>query len=383
MKRKSVLVVCMMDSIHAARWLEQFTNLDIDFKIFSSSKFKKIHPAISALMKSQGRASYRLAIFGALSPIYGYLDFALYSFSSKILRRDSRKMALMRVLNRNKFDFVHALEIQHAGYLVSDVLSVVNQRPPFILTNWGSDIYFFSELDDHKQKLVKALRTATHYSAECHRDYLLARKLGFSGIELPCIPNAGGFSLPNMADISRASSRSQIVAKVYGGKFGRGDLVINALEKALEKSKSTTAFLYSVTDDLIPSVEILSEAFPERVRFSTRKDSLPHRDILEIFESSRVYLGASRSDGISTSFLEALVYGCYPIQTDTSCASEWVSMGAIASIVPQNVEALANALEEALSDDHLVDATQEANSDIAMRNLDRDVVRSIAISFYS
>jgi hypothetical protein len=47
----------------------------------------------------------------------------------------------------------------------------------------------------------------------------------------------------------------------------------------------------------------------------------------ENFANSRIYIGASRSDGISTSFLEALVLGAYPIQTNTSCGNEWVEKG--------------------------------------------------------
>jgi len=383
MTRKSILVVCMLDSIHSARWLQQFKDLEVDFQLVSSSKFKVVHPEIKSLIKSKGAATYNLALFSPLMPIYGYIDFSINVFCSTFLRRDSRKLALKRILSRKGFDFIHALEIQHAGYLVSDVLFELDISPPFILTNWGSDIYYFSEMEVHRRKLIRALQKATHYSAECNRDYELARMLGFSGFELPCIPNAGGFLLPDNEIVSLTSSRAQIVAKVYGGRFGRGDLVIKALIDVMSNTSDSTAFLYSVTDDLLPNVEALAKSFPDRIRYSTRKNPLPHAGLLRIFQDSRIYLGASRSDGISTSFLEALVYGCYPIQTDTSCAFEWVSMGAVASVVPQNVDALVQGLTRALSDDGFVDEAQEANFHIAKKYLDHETIKKIAVGFYS
>jgi hypothetical protein len=39
---------------------------------------------------------------------------------------------------------------------------------------------------------------------------------------------------------------------------------------------------------------------------------------------ARIYLGVSKTDGISTSLLESIARGAFPIQSVTSCANEWV-----------------------------------------------------------
>jgi hypothetical protein len=225
--------------------------------------------------------------------------------------------------------------------------------------------------------------SADYYSAECRRDYSLARDLGFKGIELPCIPNAGGFLAEDQASSEAASSRRNIVAKAYGGEFGRGDLIIAALRNTFTMIPNYTAFLYSVTDDLIEQVERLSQEFPGRISYSPRKNPLTRAEMKSLFRRSRVYVGASRSDGISTSFLEALNFGCYPIQTDTSCAGDWKLLGTEASIVSQDVSEIESNLLMALRDDDLVDRAQIKNLAVAKQHLGFDKISKVAKTFYS
>jgi glycosyltransferase involved in cell wall biosynthesis len=49
--------------------------------------------------------------------------------------------------------------------------------------------------------------------------------------------------------------------------------------------------------------------------------------MLDLFASSRIYVGISLSDGISTSLLEAMAMGAFPIQTSTACVDEWFADG--------------------------------------------------------
>jgi hypothetical protein len=288
----------------------------------------------------------------------------------------------MKVARTNKYDYVHALEIQGAGYLVDSLKRVGGFRFSTILTNWGSDIYFYQNLPEHRERIASALLSADYYSAECRRDYSLARDLGFKGVELPCIPNAGGFLDEDQTVSESASSRLNVVAKAYGGEFGRGDLIIAALRNAFSVIPGYTSFLYSVTDDLIEQVERLVQEFPGRVSYSSRKNPLTRLEMKSLFRRSRVYVGASRSDGISTSFLEALNHGCYPIQTDTSCAGDWKEFGAEASIVSQDVSEIQNSLIVALKDNELVDRAQIKNLTVAKDYLGSEKISKIAKSFY-
>ncbi len=48
---------------------------------------------------------------------------------------------------------------------------------------------------------------------------------------------------------------------------------------------------------------------------------------------SRANIGFSKSDGISTSLLEAMTMGAFPIETGTACASDWIQDGVSGAIV--------------------------------------------------
>ena len=383
MKRKKVLVIGMLDSIHTFRWLAQFSSQEIDFQIFPSKKFRRLHPELTTLLKRSETATYKLVNSPFPKILTGYGDFATYVFPLQFLRLNLRAASLRHALRRNNYDLIHALEIQGAGYLATDALADVRHRPKFIVTNWGSDIYYFQQFPEHKARIIETLRIADFYSAECQRDYDLAKSLGFKGLSLPCIPNAGGFDLSSSLNQVLTSERKTIVAKAYGGVFGQGELIISALARLLVDQTTCDVFLYSVTDDLIQSVNELSQQFPGRIRSSSRKQPLSRIEMRDLFLGARVYVGASLSDGISTSFLEALVYGAYPIQTNTSCAGDWVKLGAKAEIVGLDSSEIELAISNALTKDSLVNDAQKANMEIARQYLENEVISDIARSFYN
>lgn len=373
----------MIDSVHLYRWLSQFQNSPIDFSIFPSKKHKNIHPGTQKLLQMKSDANYSLATFSFSKKCHGYLDFLFFYMTSRLIKVDLRALFLRRVLGKESFTYVHALEIQGAGYLIELAARGRTDSYRLILTNWGSDIYFYQDQPEHQQRIRSALKMADYYSAECRRDYDLAREFGFQGIELPCIPNAGGFVNLDQFDSTKTSERKNVAAKAYGGQFGRGDLVIESIRLAFSKVPDFTAFLYSVTDDLLEEVVELTQQFPGRIEFSSRKNPLSQAEMKVLFQRSRIYLGASRSDGISTSFLEALNFGCYPIQTDTSCAGDWKKLGAVASVVPQNVSIITDELIRSMTDDDLVDSAQKLNLEVSKQHLSFEKVKAIALSFYN
>ena len=157
---------------------------------------------------------------------------------------------------------------------------------------------------------------------------------------------------------------------------------MTALEPILDKSTDYSVFFYSITDDLLSQVLQLQAKFQNRVNFSTVANPLKYEEIQELFSQARIYVGCSISDGISTSFLEALVAGSYPIQTNTSCANEWLSKGAKASLLDLNIDELTEAIDLAICDDSLVDEAQAINSKIAHQHLDSIEISKVARTFY-
>jgi glycosyltransferase involved in cell wall biosynthesis len=223
---------------------------------------------------------------------------------------------------------------------------------------------------------------AKYYSAEFHRDYELALRNGFVGKFLPLNPNAGGFKEDVMKrNVKHSDERNLIIAKCYGGKFGLGELIIEAIEKYLIVNERISVFFYSVTPDLEDILEELIDRFPDRINFSSVRNKLSITDIYEKFADAKIYVGASRSDGISTSFLEALVLGAYPIQTNTSCGKEWLDKGFNAHLIEPSAVSLLNALIEINQFTNL-DKMRTNNKTLAGSLLNFNSIKKQSLEFY-
>jgi hypothetical protein len=315
--------------------------------------------------------------------LYGYKEFFFNIFLARISKRFLSENRLARLIKTHNFEYIHALEIQGAGYLLlNSHFEKTNESPKIIITNWGSDIYYFEKNIENKTKIQKILGIADFYSAECHRDYELALRNGFKGKFLPINPNSGGFKKEVLQQNLKASSeRHLIIAKCYGGIFGLGGLIIDALDIYLSINETLNVFLYSVTSDLDYNLKNLIKKYPGRINYSTVKNKLSLHDIYAKFAESRIYIGASRSDGISTSFLEALVLGAYPIQTNTSCANEWVEMGFKATLVSPEVDEIIKALVDNENSIELNHA-REVNKNLAPGYLGYEDIKQSSLKFY-
>ena len=375
---KKILIIGMVDSVHTAHWIERIVDIDCEIHIFSSRTHRKIHPLLQKLIKENEnlRLLYSLPS-QRFAPYLNYLTRRL-NFNSFNLYN----WLLNRVIVAESYSHIHCLEIQHAGYLLLEVKSDTLSNVQIICTNWGSDIYYFSQFDGHHKKIKEFLNLADAYAAECKRDYELARKMGFSGRELPLIPNS--FKLNSDVVVHQdVTARSQIIAKCYGEVFGLGEILISVMDKFLDINQNASVLLYSVTDDLLNDAKKLKQKFPKRVRISSIRNPMSSNQMANEYQKSLVYIGASRSDGISTSFLEAMNYGAFPIQTDTSCAQEWIDKGCVGRVVAPDRETLLQTLNDVYGDLDSVNIAAARNLNVLRKYTDAPLLKEISKSFYT
>ena len=171
--------------------------------------------------------------------------------------------------------------------------------------------------------------------------------------------------------------------KCYGSTFGYGETLLEIARDILHLRNELSIYAYSVTEELIDAAENLRVTFTDRFRYTTVSSPVTHQEMLEHFLESRVYIGASKSDGISTSFLEALATGAFPIQTATSCAGEWVESGAIAGIVQPTKLAIQVKINEVIDNFALLEAAQEKNLEVARKRLSFDAIAKVTQDFYT
>ena len=110
-----VLIIGMADSIHLARWIGQFGTTKDEIHFFPSGKFRNFTQEFKVLKESMPGLKIHSLFAGRLLP--GYFDYVFIELTKRIFQVDFRKIWLRRLINKYEFAIVHAIEIQHAGYL--------------------------------------------------------------------------------------------------------------------------------------------------------------------------------------------------------------------------------------------------------------------------
>jgi glycosyltransferase involved in cell wall biosynthesis len=276
-----------------------------------------------------------------------------------------RGKLVRNLIQKLKPDLVHVVEFQHAGYILLRALArpLVVERPKIMASNYGSDIYWFQNFLSHRAKISTLLEMSDHYTSECQRDIALAKQLGFAGTST-LIPNTGGVSedlLLRQPRISVASERKLLLLKGYHNKFGQALIGVRSI---LRLRKSLIGFeIVSFSTNVFTALFLILLRLFSGLNISFHlKGALTHSEVLTLMSRARIYVGLSKSDGISTSLLEAMAMGTFPLQTGTSCASEWIEDGLSGAILTLGKEdELDNWITRAISDDNLVNKAQEIN----------------------
>ena len=371
--RRRVLIIGMLDSPHFARWLSSLRRLPIDVVLSPSSPNRRIHPGIEQLVNGSSPASYRL------SGIEARLSLVIWAIDIVLGGRLRAKVLQVRV-GQLQPNAIHAVELQHAGYTLLRALEVgaVRGDVTVALTNYGSDLFWFERFPRHRAKLTRLLRRSDFYSAECARDVELARRLGFRGRALEVLPNAGGLDVPSAGlglPLTPAAERRVILIKGYTNFVGRAQDILSAIGRRSAELNGWNIVVYSATLRSRALCRWLSIRHPSLSIRAIPKKRLTHDEMLELFRQAAVYIGFSQSDGISTSFLEALACGAYPLQTNSACIGEWGGKGAVFS--PLDVDDPSAAVRELIRvlDEPTMRADAAArNSEVARTHLDRSLI---------
>ncbi len=377
-----ILLVGMADSIHLARWILQFSGQDFQFRLVSSSPHRRLHPDIRAMVEG----THASGIHIEMSKVSRYLSLPLW-VADRFLSNSLRAYLVRREIQVFSPQIVHALELQNAGYTSAKALAQITENKPILLaTNYGSEIIWFQKFPRHRKKLEDLLKAADAFSAECQRDVDLALGLGFKGIVLKTIPVSGGIDPDaQMRDAKTItpSQRTSIVLKGYQNVWGQALVAIDAFHASKDALKDYTIEIFSCNLKTIRAANKLRAETGLRV-VTHKKHSLSHAEILDMMKRSRVYIGLSKSDGISTSMLEAMSQGAIPIQSNTSCGSEWIRNQIDGYLVPydSSQEVSAN-LKKLLDDEPFAQQAQLVNFATIAERYDSKKLSEVAASYYS
>jgi hypothetical protein len=320
-----------------------------------------------------------------------YFGWSSYYFYQDILemklkhrQTQFKEIALARVIRKVKPDLIHALEFQHSAYLTIGAKKLLlSPFPRWIATNWGSDIYLYGRLAAHTARIQEVLANCDFYSAECQRDVDLALQMGFRGKVLPVLPNGGGYDLEKAITLRQkgpTSKRNVIALKGYQTWAGRALFGLYALRLCADQLSGYEVVVFSAGEDVRIAAELFANETGTKV---TIVPQTSHEEILKIHGRARISIGLSIGDAISTSLLEAMIMGSFPIQSGTACANEWIVDGKSGFIVPpEDPDRIAEALRKALNDDFLVNSAADINEQTARRRLDRSSIKQQVVRIY-
>ncbi|GAB4307746.1 MAG: glycosyltransferase [Phototrophicales bacterium] len=377
-----IVFIAFPNSIHTVRWIQQLQTTGWDIYIFPSlpqqpnamlEKCVVFHPSINYWGMYTGEN---------LSLIQRLNNKVKYEFT-KLFRPLIKKNNLCSVLEYIKPDVVHYMEFQHAGYLLLDTLKKCHYIDFKIIgSNWGSDIYLFGRLQEHKSKIRNLLTITDFYTAECERDVALAKSFGYKNHILPVMPISGGFDVEKYQQLAKTppSKRKVVLVKGYQHFAGRALTALDAIRLCAESLSDYKIVIYSCGPDVKIAANLLIE---DKGLDIVIQEYMSHEQLIELFGQARVHIGISISDGISHSLMESMIMGVFPVQTWTACADEWIVDGETGILVsPYNPFEIAEAIQRSINDDALVDDASVVNKEIALKRLDRERIASQVIDMY-
>jgi len=390
-----LLIVAMANSMHTVRWVSLISGQGWETYLFPTNSLTSVHPEMPPVNICGSKFLRFLAgRYKSKKTVIKTTDFLLNGNTSSISWKDVVKKflperqteKLLGAIRRIKPDLIHSMHIQEAGYLTLEVKKRYKGTfPKWLVTNWGSELNLFSKVSGHKEKIMDVLSNCDYLSGECSNDIKIAEKLGFKGRFLPIVPNSGGIDFEKINRIKKpglTSERRNIMLKGYQNWAGRALVGLRALERCTDVLKGYRILIYSVdTIDVI----IAAELFTQKTRIETFviPFNTTYDKILSYHGSARISIGLSITDAISTSLLEAMVMGSFPIQSDTSCASEWFKNGQTGILVkPEDPEDVEKAVRKALADDDLVNRAAPLNCDMLFERLEYSKIKNKVINNY-
>jgi hypothetical protein len=370
---RRILFVGMHTSVHVARWLRMVLRPDSVLLLFPvyvenaelpaglryialSEVSRDLEPGIwvvrSSDIDSPGDAY--------VDRVNGYRRWPHSFLGDATMAAPGR---LRQCIKRFEPSLVHSMEVQLAGYLCLETARRMRRRfPPWILSNWGSDIVLFQKLGDHQERIRSVCERIDYYMAECARDQRIARDNGYRGPTLPVIPASGGVEVAALASHAQTppSRRRTVLVKGYHGWSGRALLALSAVALA---HRCLAGYRIEV-----PLASSVVQSWVEKLRAELGLDIqvapyvADHEHAIDRLAQARAVVGVGISDGISTTLLESMAVGTFPIQSSTACADEWIECGRSGFVVsPWDTAAVADAIFRAVTDDDLVDEAAAIN----------------------
>ena len=365
-----ILIVGMLDSVHLARWLEAIDQTGREIFLFASGPHRRVHRRVQRM--TSGNSRVRIVGPAPWTAIGLWLV-------DHVLPIGLRARWLRRTINNIKPSVLHAMEMQHAGYVAERALRACSSSIPFVMTLWGSDVNWFATARRHKRRIVSVLKRSTIVISECDRDLRTCSTLGYRGRKIKIISLTGGLTdaeFDRATQLTPTSQRRVICVKGYSGFMGRAPLALRGVVGAVGRDRSWSIAVYAASWYTFVWAMLLRVACRVDVT-AHRKGRLNATELEEMFASARLSVMISRSDGFPAALKESMLYGAVPVMADTSCASELLgSEGGMVVVRHPTRESIRSAVGSVLTRDSKIDEWTRRNQELLRTSFSEPEYRS-------
>lgn len=353
------ILMVSMRSIHFKRWCEQLehTNHELHwFDVTDGSAFKELH-----WLKHHQNWRYKGKNTRGRTFLKKY-----FPKLHRMLEQDLAE-AFEKVLQEVRPDAVQSFVMYKSAVPIFEVM----QRNPhikWIYSSWGSDLYYFKNLPDHRADLERVLPHIDYLFTDNFRDKAIAEDLGFRGKFLGAFPGGGGFHSKLLASfVLPLEQRDVILVKGYQGRSGRAIPVLNALLKIREKLASFKIMVFGADAEVVQYIHHTDFLKQNIAVISSKKQMMAHTALLKQMGAALIYIGNSNSDGMPNTLLEAMIMGAFPIQSNPGGVTEEVlehQKNGLLISNEENIDEIAALIERAIDDQDLREQAFKINQQL-------------------
>lgn len=372
------ILMLSMSSIHFFGWTEQLKNSGHEvhwIDIYDSNNLVKDLDFVIQTVGWKNRVKYpgRYKVKKNFPGLYKLIN-----------KLNQRKFIDVFEAKLEKFqpDIIHSF-VMYAATV--PILGIMKKHPniKWIYSAWGNDLYYYQNKKNYRQDMLQVLPRLNYMFADCTRDYMIAKDLGFSGTYLGTFPTGGGYDLEAYKNyISTLHERKTIIIKGYEHKFGRCIKVLQAIQLIKDELKNYNIIVFAANEQVFEFVKNSELSSMSNIQVYGR---VSRQDVLKLMGESLIYIGNSISDGTPNTLLEAIIMGAFPIQSNPGGATgELIEDGKNGLLIhdPESIEEISGIIKRVLNNAELITEGVKFNNLYIKTELEREKIQEQVLRKY-
>lgn len=280
----------------------------------------------------------------------------------------------------------HAPDVVFATYMSSNgMVAALSWNGPLVVSGHGGDLLRQAGhlpggpwLHRHMMRFECGRAAATHVVAEEMVETLTG--YGVPRERISCFPLGVDVSQFERCAPAPATATPHVVCTRRQEPVYANEVIVEAL--AILRDRGCDVHFTFVGGGVLLDermAQVNARGLDDRVSFTGQ---VPAEQVRAILRSAHVYVSASTSDGTSSSLLEALLCGAFPVVTRIRANAPWIEDGITGlSFEIGDARGLAAAIERAVRDPSLRASAAERNRAVAEQkgNLQVTMARTLAM----